>query len=118
MDDFFKIISSSADEADNYTYVISVNPEHDIFKGHFPGKPVTPGVLTLMMLRRCAEHAKNLGKTRIAYVKDAKYIAPIIPDGRNVVISFSIDDALAVKGDVRSEDGSDFTKVRMTLTKE
>ncbi len=118
MDDFFSIIDGKADEAGTYTYTLAINKEHDIFKGHFPGKPVVPGVMTLMMIRRCAEQAKNLGKTRISFVKDAKYIAPIIPDGRKVTVTFTIDDTLAIKADVKSEDGSDFTKVRMTIAKE
>lgn len=118
MNDFFKIISGSTDEAGNNVYTHELNPAHDVFNGHFPGKPVVPGVMTLMMIRKCAEKAKGLGETRISYVKDAKYIAPIKPDGRKVVVKFTIDDTLGIKADVVSEDGEDYTKVRMTLTKE
>ena len=35
-----------------------------------------------------------------------------------MVVKFTIDDTLGIKADVVSEDGEDYTKVRMTLTKE
>ncbi len=118
MDDFFSIIDSKEDESGAFAFTIEINKDHDIFNGHFPGKPLVPGVMTLMMIRKCAEQAKGLGRTRVTYVKDAKYIAPIKPDGRKVKIYFNIDDTLNIKADVKSEDGDDFTKVRMTIGKE
>ncbi len=118
MDQFFNIISSTCQAGGGWLYTITINPGHDIFKGHFPGKPVVPGVMTLMMTRICVEQALSLGKTHIAAVKDAKYIAPIIPDGVDVQISFTVDEALNVKAEVRSADGRDYTKIRMTLVEE
>lgn len=118
MDDFFSIISSTADESGAYVYTLALNEKHSIFEGHFPGKPVVPGVLTLMMVRKCAEKAASLGHTRISFVKEAKYIAPIRPDGRDVVITFTIDEAKNIKADVASDDGQTYTKVRMTLAEE
>jgi 3-hydroxyacyl-[acyl-carrier-protein] dehydratase len=29
---------------------VQFNKEHDIYKGHFPGKPVTPGVVLIQMV--------------------------------------------------------------------
>lgn len=118
MDDFFSIISNTTNESGAHVFTVDLNKSHSIFEGHFPGKPVVPGVLTLMMVRKCAEKAAGLGLTRISFVKEAKYIAPIRPDGRKVVITFTIDDSKNVKADVGSDDGEVYTKVRMTLTEE
>lgn len=118
MNDFFSIISGTTNESGAYVYTLELNADHSIFKGHFPGKPVVPGVLTLMMTRKCAEKAANLGETRISFVKEAKYIAPIKPDGRKVVVTFTVDDAKNIKADVTADDGELYTKVRMTLTEE
>lgn len=115
MDDFFKILNCETLADGSYSCTVGINPGHDIFRGHFPGKPVVPGVMTLMMTRRCAEMAKGLGKTRIASVKDAKYVAPIVPDGRDVLISLTVDDELNVRADVRSPEGGTYTKLRMQL---
>jgi 3-hydroxyacyl-[acyl-carrier-protein] dehydratase len=30
-------------------YIIRLNPEHPIFKGHFPGSPITPGVCVVQI---------------------------------------------------------------------
>lgn len=118
MNDFFSIISSATNEGGAYVYTLELNANHSIFGGHFPGKPVVPGVLTLMMVRKCAEKAASLGETRIAFVKEAKYIAPIRPDGRKVVVTFTIDEAKNIKADVTADDGELYTKVRMTLAEE
>lgn len=117
MKDFFSIISRGTDESGRHVYTLSVNAEHDIFNGHFPNRPIVPGVMTLFMARRCAEDAANLGNTRLAAVKDAKYIAPIIPDGRNVTIAFTIDDDLSLKADVTDPDGNFYTKIKASLVK-
>lgn len=118
MDDFFSTVSSTTNEGGAYVYTLALNEKHSIFEGHFPGKPVVPGVLTLMMVRKCAEDAASLGRTRISFVKEAKYIAPIKPDGRKVVITFTIDESRNIKADVASDDGETYTKVRMTLAAE
>ncbi len=115
MDDFFKILSCETLADGSYSCTISINPGHEIFRGHFPGRPVVPGVMTLMMTRRCAERARGLGKTRIASVKDAKYVAPIVPDGDDVVVSLTVDDELNVRADVRSAKGDTYTRLRMQL---
>lgn len=34
---------------------ITLNPAHDIFKGHFPGNPVVPGVCMMQMIKEVLE---------------------------------------------------------------
>jgi 3-hydroxyacyl-[acyl-carrier-protein] dehydratase len=41
--DFYTLQSYEKAENGGYTAHISLNKDHDIFKGHFPGNPVTPG---------------------------------------------------------------------------
>jgi 3-hydroxyacyl-[acyl-carrier-protein] dehydratase len=38
----------------------SLNPDHDMFKGHFPGQPVLPGVCQMTLIRLFLEKALNL----------------------------------------------------------
>ena len=90
MDDFFKILASTESAEGTWTYTLSINPDHDIFRGHFPGRPVVPGVMTLMMTRKCAEQAKGLGATRIGAIKEAKYI--IEPEHRYSLESVNLYD--------------------------
>lgn len=39
---------------------ISIEPKHEIFKGHFPGEPIVPGVCMLQMLKEILEEALQL----------------------------------------------------------
>jgi 3-hydroxyacyl-[acyl-carrier-protein] dehydratase len=39
------------DTGNRYLVVIRLNPEHYIFKGHFPGNPVLPGVCIIQILK-------------------------------------------------------------------
>ncbi|HNR41455.1 MAG TPA: 3-hydroxyacyl-ACP dehydratase [Bacteroidales bacterium] len=38
---------------------IAVNPDHEIFLGHFPGNPVLPGACTIQILKELAEGASG-----------------------------------------------------------
>ena len=40
---------------------ISLNPDHTIFLGHFPGQPVLPGVCMIQIVKELLEKAVNAG---------------------------------------------------------
>ena len=54
--DFFYIRSLQA-EGISVVALLEINPLHKIFKGHFPGQPVVPGVCMLQMGREILEKA-------------------------------------------------------------
>ena len=117
MEDFFDILSSSAEADGTRVFTLMVNKEHQIFKGHFPGKPIVPGVTTLMMARLCAQKALGKGSLRYQTVKDAKYVAPIVPDGKPIRISLAMT-GMDIKATVSTEEGSPLTTIRGTLVEE
>ena len=53
-------------------------PDADFFAGHFPGFPVTPGVV---LLGRAVEAAERLleQKARLTEVKKVKFSDPVLP---------------------------------------
>ena len=57
---------------------IILNPDHLIYKAHFPGQPVTPGVCILQMLQELLsiETGKQLF---IKIIKNAKFISMMSP---------------------------------------
>ncbi|MDR6921697.1 3-hydroxyacyl-ACP dehydratase [Chryseobacterium sp. 2987] len=53
--DFYTLESYEKGENGSFTAHISLQKEHDIFKGHFPGNPVTPGVCMMQIVKELAE---------------------------------------------------------------
>jgi 3-hydroxyacyl-[acyl-carrier-protein] dehydratase len=58
---------------------IHLNSDHDIFKGHFPGNPVMPGVCMCQIIKELTEKAvsKNLF---LSVSSNIKFMAIINPD--------------------------------------
>jgi len=55
LNDFFKILNVEKVE-NKITAAIELNPAHEIFKGHFPGNPVVPGVCMVQMVKEILSH--------------------------------------------------------------
>ena len=75
----FKIteISWSEDKSE-LRAVIELNEEHDIFKGHFPGNPVLPGVCHLEIVGDLLYEAFGI-KYRLKIAKNIKFLNFINP---------------------------------------
>jgi len=69
--------------------IIELNPEHDVFKGHFPNNPVTPGVCMLQILKELTEKATNTNLF-IKECSNVKFMALINPEV-NEVLAITID---------------------------
>ena len=69
--------------------IIELNPEHDVFKGHFPNNPVTPGVCMLQILKELTEQATNTNLF-IKECSNVKFMALINPE-TNAVLAITID---------------------------
>jgi 3-hydroxyacyl-[acyl-carrier-protein] dehydratase len=57
---------------------ISLNPAHNIFKGHFPGNPVVPGVCMMQMIKEVLENQldKKLQLVKADNIKFLSFINP------------------------------------------
>lgn len=94
------------------TAKITINKNHEIFKGHFPGNPVTPGVCMMQIIKELTEQIvdKNLFMESSSNVKFMAIINPEkTPDlvlelditetesGYKVKNSTTFDDTVALK---------------------
>lgn len=60
------------------SYVIQLDAKHFIYKAHFPGEPITPGVCVLQIAKELLED--YLGKElNIQSVKNVKFLGVISP---------------------------------------
>lgn len=75
--DFYKLNSLTVSE-NLATAKITINKNHEIFKGHFPGNPVTPGVCMMQIIKELTEQivGKKLFMTSSSNVKFMAIINP------------------------------------------
>ena len=76
--DFYKIIEFETSQ-NQVNAVIGLNANHEVYKGHFPGNPVVPGVIQLQIIKELLEKDLNvqLLMTELVF---AKYLRLIVPN--------------------------------------
>lgn len=95
--DFYKVEKLEKTDEGKYTAVVFLNKEHDIFKGHFPGNPVTPGVCMMQIIKELSQEI--LGSSLImTSSSNVKFMALINPE-----INPTLKLDLEISGDLTSE---------------
>ncbi|AEW87153.1 3-hydroxyacyl-ACP dehydratase [Flavobacterium columnare NBRC 100251 = ATCC 23463] len=62
-----------------YLAQVTLNPRHEIFKGHFPGNPVTPGVCMMQIIKELLEEILHT-ELRMTASSNVKFMAIINPE--------------------------------------
>ncbi|KIC62481.1 3-hydroxyacyl-ACP dehydratase [Chryseobacterium taiwanense] len=76
--DFYTLDSFQKTENSHYIAQINLNKDHDIFKGHFPGNPVTPGVCMMQIVKELTEEFTGK-KLFLKTASNVKFMAIINP---------------------------------------
>lgn len=95
--DFYKVekLDKTADR--KYTAIVNLNKDHVIFKGHFPGNPVTPGVCMIQIIKELTQEI--LGCSLImTSSSNVKFMALINPEINSTLV---LD--LEISGDLEGE---------------
>jgi 3-hydroxyacyl-[acyl-carrier-protein] dehydratase len=76
--DFYKVISIENTAENKYLVLILINENHDVFKGHFPGNPIMPGVCMMQIIKELTEQitASSLFMQSLSNVKFMALINP------------------------------------------
>ena len=119
--DGFFIIESTQDTESGFEAVLRTNQEHPIYKAHFPGNPITPGVCIIQAAGELLE--RKLGrKLYLKTVKNVKFLSVIIPEeGKKIRYSFSniTEDENGVKTQVVvSDETSVYAKISLIFSNE
>jgi 3-hydroxymyristoyl/3-hydroxydecanoyl-(acyl carrier protein) dehydratase len=64
--------------SDTASSTVRVGADHPSLPGHFPGRPIVPGVVLLDLALAHAERA--FGPVRAAALPQAKFLAPLLPE--------------------------------------
>lgn len=86
--DFYTLEKTESTES-SYTATVALNTSHEIYKAHFPGNPITPGVCLLQMALELL-NARFGEQFRMVEAKNIKYLKIINPL-ENPTIDFNID---------------------------
>ena len=62
-----------------YEAELSFLASEPFFKGHYPGRPVTPGVMLIDKAVRAAEHMLGR-KVAVKSIRKVKFSAPVLPE--------------------------------------
>lgn len=78
IEDFYKVENTEVAE-DEIIAHIELNKTHQVYKGHFPGQAVVPGVIQLQIIKEIFEDGLQ-EKFQLHYVVFAKYLRLITPE--------------------------------------
>ena len=86
LDRYFRILAidrpvsavPAAEGSPSATFRVELVPDCDVYRGHFPHKPVSPGVCNIGMIRECAERLVER-RLLIASIKQCRLTAVASP---------------------------------------
>ena len=82
--DFYQVLDMGQTPEGRYHATLSINPQHPIFDGHFPGVPVVPGVCMLQITKEMVE--RLCGRiTRLTEARNIKFMSILDPNENNTV---------------------------------
>jgi len=109
-------IQSFTANGESVSASVKLNKDHEVFKGHFPGNPIMPGVCTIQLVKELTEKALKK-ELFLSVVSNVKFMAIINPEKNdtiqvslhiseeegNIIVknSVSFDDTLALKSNAR-----------------
>lgn len=76
--EFYSVVDSGKTETEFVTE-IRINKDHDIYRGHFPGLPVTPGVILMQLFKEEAERQTNK-KLQLEQASNVKFMSVVDPN--------------------------------------
>lgn len=77
-DSYYKVWSAHYG-GETALFHVELLPECDVYRGHFPGHPVCPGVCNMEMLKECMEEAVGV-KMVIDTIKQCRMTSVASPD--------------------------------------
>lgn len=116
--EFYKIINLSS-SGSGLVATIELNPDHEVYKGHFPDQPIVPGVIQLQIIKELMEkHFEK--KLFMGSIQRVKYLIPIIPSNSPQLV-FNITNNKIDENKIRSTVSIGihniiFTKARVEFT--
>ncbi len=81
-------VESTAKTEEGIKVRVNLNKDHEVFKGHFPGNPVMPGVCMIQMIKELTEGAIDK-ELFLGQASNIKFMAIINPE-KNPILDLEI----------------------------
>ena len=96
--DSLYILHDCATKEGIITATISINADHDVFIGHFPGRPILPGVCSLQIVKEILEGSlgQSLSLDNASNLKFLEIIDPNVIGKLTVNISYDDKEGLLI----------------------
>lgn len=112
INDFFEITSIDS-QPDAIRCQVKLNPEHFIYKAHFPGNPVTPGVCLVQMATEILgqQYQKTLS---LSVLKNIKFKKIVRPEDEPVFVFKKVtieEEQLSTSVSIENDEGEQFVKL-------
>lgn len=114
---FFCIEKTLCEEGEK-GYQLRLDPQHTIFRAHFPGNPITPGVCIIQMVAELLEQMmeRPLALKRVVNVKFQHVLSPVEhPTCRVMFRSVEMQEGLWRVKAVVKEDGIQFAQLSLVF---
>lgn len=95
--DFYTVEKLENVSEGKYSAEVVLNSQHEIFKGHFPGNPVTPGVCMMQIIKELSQEIVG-SDLLMTSCSNVKFMALINPE-----INPKLKLELELSGDLTSE---------------
>lgn len=84
LNDFYLVESSSEEDGKCITH-LKIDKNHQLYDGHFPNRPVTPGVVLMQLFKEDLE--RQLEKSlQLKNANNVKFMAVVDPETHNELI--------------------------------
>ncbi|MBI9053445.1 MAG: 3-hydroxylacyl-ACP dehydratase [Bacteroidales bacterium] len=77
--DFYTIVELDSSDKENIKAIIDLNKNHEVYKGHFPGNPVVPGVCLTQLIKEVMESVEDK-QLSLVYANNIKFMAVVNPE--------------------------------------
>lgn len=118
--DFYTILKTTIIDQNLIHVIIKLNKSHEVFNGHFPRNPITPGVCMLQTIKEITQDYVG-NSLCLQTISNMKFTALINPNiNAELILELSINeenDAVKIKNSTKFTDGTIALKCNGTFIK-
>ncbi len=115
IDTMFELKSLQVEE-NTIDATLGIFPDNAIYRGHFPGRPITPGVCIMQIVQEVLEKAIG-SRLLLEKAKDVKFLSMLSPDNtKQVRLTINYDPVTLTANAVMKDNETVITKMMLNYS--